>query len=195
MIAPLPSSSRATLQPQFHIEPCKDEGMFERLLNLREGFLVHAADMSAEELKTRFRRCPSAFQCVLRGTEGDGELVGYFILLPVNETCREALRNGSIAAGRQIRPSDLVEPGDKIAAVYLSVVCAIGPRAQRAAIEGAVARLRELYSSEKVRQLFARAATVTGARMLERLSGTPFEADGRIHAIDIGEYGLITAPR
>lgn len=179
----------------FQIGPCRDEAAFERLLDLGDGFLARAAGMSAAELKARFRRCPGAFHCVLRSAEIDDKLVGYFVLLPVNEQCREALRNGAIAAGRQIQLSDLAEPGEKIAAVYLSVVCAIGPRAQSAAIEGVIATLRELYSSDHVRHLFARAATAAGARMLERLSGTTFEADGRIHAIDMAGYALIAASR
>jgi O-acetyl-ADP-ribose deacetylase len=176
---------------RFRIAPCTDEAMFERLLALKDGFLVHAANMGAEELRARYRRCPSAFHCVMRGDD----LVGYFILLPVNETCCDALRSGAIAAGRQIQLSDLAASGDEVAALYLSVVCAIGPRAQSAAIEGVIATLRELYRSENVRQLFARAATATGARMLERLSGSGFEADGRIHSIDLGAYDLITAPQ
>jgi hypothetical protein len=164
--------------------------MLERLLALNDGFLMRAADMSEEALRARFRRCARAFHCVMRSSE----LVGYFVLLPVNDACAEALRGGLITAGRQIELSHLAEPGDKVAAMYLSVVCAIGPRAQRAAIEGVIAALRRLYATEGVRWLFARAATTTGARMLGRLSGTAFEADGRIHAIDIGRYELITAP-
>lgn len=176
---------------KFQIAPCHDEPMLERLLTLNDGFVTRAASMSAEELKARFQRCPTAFHCVLRGAE----LVGFFILLPVNDECSEALRSGRITAGRQVHLSDLVGPGGKIGAVYLSVVCAVGPRAQRAAIEGVIATLRRLHSTEGVRWLFARAATETGARMLARLSGTPFEADGRIHAIDISRYEIITAPR
>ena len=164
--------------------------MLERLLALNDGFVIRAASMSAEELKARFQRCPTAFYCVLRGSE----LAGFFILLSVNEECAEGLRGGRITAGRQIQLSDLVVPGGKIAAVYLSVVCAVGARAQRAAIEGVITTLRRLHSTEGVRWLFARAATATGARMLGRLSGTPFEADGRIHSIDIGLYEIITAP-
>ena len=114
--------------------------MLEGLLTLNDGFVVRAASMSAEELKARFQRCPTAFHCVLRGSE----LVGFFILLPVNEECSVGLRSGRVTAGRQIQLSDLVEPGGQIAAMYLSVVCAIGPRAQRAAIEGVIATLRRL---------------------------------------------------
>ena len=179
----------------FEVRPCADEVMFERLLDLNDGFLARAANMSVEEWTARFRRCPAAFHCVLRRGEIDDELAGYFILLPVNEKCCEALRRGTIAAGCQIRLPDLAQPGEAIAALYLSVVCACGPRAQKAAIDGVIAALRRLYTSENVRHLFARAATATGARMLERLSGTRFEADGRIHAIDLSEYDLIAAPR
>jgi len=185
-----------TLRPEFHVTPCADELMLERLLDLSDGFLVRTANMSAEAVKARFRRCPGAFHCVLRGT-GTGDvtdLVGYFILLPVNDKCCEALRTGTMAAGRHIQLSDLAESGDKIGGMYLSVVCAIGPRAQSAAIEGVIAALRELYSKHNVRQLFARAATAAGARMLGRLSGTTFEADGRIHSIDMAAYDLIAGP-
>jgi hypothetical protein len=185
--------SPAALSEQFHIAPCPDEGMLERLLALNDGFLMCAANMSAQELRARFQRCAMAFYCVVRGSEADAELVGYFVLLPVNDACAEKLRGGLITAGRQIELSDLAEPGAKVAAMYLSVVCAIGPRAQRAAIEGVIATLRRLYATEDVRWLFARAATATGARMLARLSGTPFEADGRIHAIDLNGYDVITA--
>ena len=183
----------ATLPVQLHIAPCMDDVMVERLLALNDGFLMRAADMSAEALRARFRRCARAFHCVMRGSGTDPELVGYFVLLPVNDACAEKLRGGLITAGRQIELSDLAEPGAKVAAMYLSVVCAIGPRAQRAAIEGVIATLRRLYATEDVRWLFARAATATGARMLARLSGTPFEADGRIHAIDLNGYDVITA--
>jgi hypothetical protein len=171
-----------------------DEAMLERLLALNDGFLMRAAEMSAEALRARFQRCSRAFHCVLRSSETDPELVGYFVLLPVNDACAEKLRGGLITAGRQIELSHLAEPGDNIAAMYLSVVCAIGPRAQRAAIEGVIATLRQLYATEGIQWLFARAATATGARMLARLSGTAFEADGRIHAIDLGRYDVITAP-
>ena len=179
---------------QFHVERCADEAMFDRLLALGDDFLVRTASMGAEELRARFRRCPDAFHCVLRRTETHDGLVGYFILLPINEKCRDAVHRGLIMAGRDIQLSDLAESGNDTAAMYLSVVCAIGPRAQSAAIEGVIATLREIYSRMNVRQLFARAATETGARMLERLSRTRFEADGRIHSIDMAEYELITAP-
>jgi len=178
----------ATLPGPFQIAQCPDEGMLERLLALNDGFLMCAANMSAEELRARFQRCPRAFYCVERGSE----LVGYFVLLPVNDACAEKLRGGLITAGRQIELAHLAEPGEIIAAMYLSVVCAIGPRAQRAAIEGVIATLRRLYATAGVRWLFARAATGTGARMLARLSGTAFEADGRIHAIDMSGYDVIT---
>jgi hypothetical protein len=173
---------------QFDIVPCSDEAILERLLALNDGFVIRAAGMSAEELRARFERCPTAFHCLLRSSE----LAGFFILLPVNEACSEALRGGLITAGRHIQLSDLVEPGGKIAAMYLSVVCAVGARAQRAVIEGVIATLRRFYSTEGVRLLFVRAATETGARMLARLSGAPFEADGQIHSIEIGRYELIT---
>src|SRR5437763_10682235 len=94
----------ATASGQFQIAPCQDEAMLERLLTLNDGFVIRAASMSAEELKARFQRCPTAFHCVLRGSE----LAGFFILLPVNEECSEALRSGRITAGRQIELSDLV---------------------------------------------------------------------------------------
>src|SRR5467141_2046744 len=186
-----PLRSGALKVPQFYIVPCGNELMFEHLLDLCDGFLVRAADMDVEELKARFRRCPGAFRCVLRRAETADELVGYFILLPVNERCCDALRSGMIAAGRHIQLCDLAQAGEKVAALYLSVVCAIGPRAQKAAIEGVIATLRERYASDNVCQLFARAATATGARMLERLSGMRFKADGRIHSIDIAGYALI----
>lgn len=182
------------MRREFHIAPCIDEAMLARLLALDNGFLMRAADMSAEALKARFRRCASAFHCVLRSSAGDPELAGYFVLLPVNEACVEALRGGRITAGRHIEISHLAELGETAAAMYLSVVCAIGPRARRAAVEGVIAVLRTIYSTEGVRWLFARAATATGARMLGRLSGTTFEADGRIHAIDMSGYDVITAP-
>lgn len=128
----------------FEVLPCADEAMFQRLLELNDGFLVRAAKMSAEEWTARFRRCPEAFHCVLRRGESVDELSGYFVLLPVNETCRDALRGGTIAAGSQIQLSDLVRSGETIAAVYLSVVCASGPRAQKAAIDGVIDALRRL---------------------------------------------------
>lgn len=179
---------------RFEVHTCADEAMFQRLLALNDGFLARAAKMSAEEWTARFRRCPEAFHCVLRLGGNQDEMAGYFVLLPVNEWCRDALREGTIAAGSQIQLSNLVQQGETPAAVYLSVVCASGPRAQKAAIDGVIAALRRLYSRE-VRLLFARAATATGARMLERLSGTRFEADGRIHTIDMADYDLIAAPR
>lgn len=179
---------------EFHIAPCSDEAMLGRLLALNDGFLMRAADMSADALTARFRRCASAFHCVLQSSGSGPELAGYFVLLPVNAACVEALRGGLITAGRQIELSHLSEPGKTAAAMYLSVVCAIGPRARRAAVEGVIGVLRIIYWSEGVRWLFARAATATGARMLERLSGTTFEADGRIHAIDMSGYDVITSP-
>lgn len=184
--------SPTALRPPFHLEPCPDEAMFERLLGFEDSFLPHAANMSAEELRARFRRCPGAFHCVLRGSESGDELAGYFVLLPVTETCRDALLHGSITAGRQIHLSDLAAPDTPVAALYLSVVCAAGPRAQRAAIEGVIVTLRAFYARDHVRLLFVRAATPTGARMLARLSGTEFEADGRIHAIELGRYEVVT---
>ncbi len=66
---------RTALQPHFHIGPCAHAGMFERLLDLRDGFLVRAANMSVEELRARFQRCPGAFHCVLRRAQTDDEMV------------------------------------------------------------------------------------------------------------------------
>jgi hypothetical protein len=148
--------------------------------------------MSEQALRDRFRRCPSAFHCVLRAAAtGEDELVGYFILLPLNHNCCEALRAGTIKSGREIQLLDLAGSGEEMQGVYLSVVCAIGPRAQSAAIKGIVATLRELHARKNVRSLFVRASTEAGAQMLERLSNTAFEADGRIHSIDLARYDLI----
>jgi hypothetical protein len=115
-------------------------------------------------------------------------LVGYFIILPVNSECSAALHEGSIKSGREIQLSDLAVSDEDIAALYLSVVCAIGARAQTAAINGVVATLRELRATRSVRYLFVRAATQAGARMLARFSKTAFKADGVIHAIDMSAY-------
>lgn len=169
--------------------------MLEQVLALRDAFLVRAANMGEEAVKTRFRYCPSAFHCVFRRAAGNPELVGYFILLPLNRNACRELRDGTITSGREIQVSGLANTDDVIAGLYLSVVCAVGPRAQSAAIDGVVAALRERYFADGVRDLFVRAATGAGAQMLERLSGTKFEADGRIHVIDMGRYDLITAQR
>lgn len=177
------------------IKPCADEAMLERVLQLKDGFLARATKMSEQALKDRFRRCPSAFHCVVRvAPTGEDELVGYFILLPLNRNCCEALRAGTIRSGREIQLLDLAGSGEEMEGVYLSVVCAIGPRAQGAAINGVVATLRELHGRKNVRYLFVRAATAAGAQMLKRLSNTTFDADGRIHSIDMAVYDLITAP-
>jgi hypothetical protein len=164
--------------------------MLQRLFDLGDRFLAQAANMSAEAVRARFQRCRSAFQCVLSTSEttDDEELVGYFILLPVNEKCCEALRSGTIRTGRDIQVFDLAVPGDRIGGIYLSVVFGSGPRAQSVAIEGVLAKLREVYSTQNVRHLFARAATAAGARMLERLTSTTFQPDGRIHTIDMARY-------
>jgi hypothetical protein len=175
---------------------CADEVMLGRVLDLNDGFLLRAANMTEDAVRMRFDRCPTAFRClVTRGEAGADCLAGYFILLPLNEGCCEALGAGMIKTGRDIQPLDLAAAGERIAGVYLSVVCAIGHAAQAAAIFGVIEALRDLYSSKDVRVLYARAATKAGAHMLARLSGTEFEADGRIHAIEMSQYPLITSPR
>jgi hypothetical protein len=182
------------IEEAFDIRACGDEATLERVLQLVDGFLMRATKMSDEALRDRLRRCPGAFHCVLRAAPaGQDELVGYFILLPLNRNCCEALGAGTIRSGREIQLLDLAGPSEEIQGLYLSVVCAIGPRAQSAAIKGIFATLRELHARKNVRYLFVRAATEAGARMLERLSNTTFEADGRIHSIDMAGYDFITA--
>jgi hypothetical protein len=174
---------------------CGDEMMLGRILDLNDGFLLRAAHMTEEAVRLRFRQCPDAFYCLVSRAHGDDRAVGYFILLPLNRDCCGALRAGSITAGRQIQLSDLAKTGEEIVGVYLSVVCAIGQSAHSAAIFAVITALRDLYSTRNVRYLFVRAATEAGAHMLGRLSGTKFEADGRIHEIDMAQYNLIASPQ
>jgi hypothetical protein len=163
--------------------------MLEQVLALNDRFLSRTTEMTEDALRARFRRCPDAFHCVLRAAaDGELQLVGYFIVLPVNGDCCAALRAGTIKSGREIQLFDLTVPQEDVAAVYLSVVCAIGARAQTAAINGVVATLRELRATRNVRYLFVRAATAAGAQMLERFSRKSFKPDGVIHAIDMEAY-------
>ena len=159
--------------------------MLERLLEFQDRFLARAANIDDELVRARFQHHPDAFQCVLR----DDQLKGYFILLHLNRAGLESVRSGKITAGRDIQLSDLGEP---VVATYLSVVCAAGPRAQHAAVTGVIDALRHLYVTKNVQYLVVRAATSAGAQMLKRLSGNRFEADGRIHVIDMSNYRLIT---
>jgi hypothetical protein len=173
---------------------CRDEEMLGRLFRFYGLFLERAAHITYAIAVARFRRCPSSFQCLVRrGTEPQEDLAGYFVLLPLLGGCVEAIDGGVIRSGREIELEHLASGDDPFAAVYLSVVCAVGRRAQSAVIRDVIATLRRLHASRGISRLYVRAATAAGARILTRLSATPFEADGRIHAIDLGDYPLISA--
>ncbi|HEX7421614.1 MAG TPA: hypothetical protein VF505_17110, partial [Thermoanaerobaculia bacterium] len=156
------------MRARFEITTCTAEAMFEQVLALNDRFLSLTTLMDEEALRARFRRCPDAFHCLHRvASSGTRQLAGYFIVLPVNQGCSAALHAGTIKSGREIQLSDLAGADEGVAAVYLSVVCAVGARAQTAAIHGVVATLRELHATKNARYLFVRAATEAGARMLE----------------------------
>ena len=174
---------------RFDVRDCPDEEALARLFRFSDQFLARVAKIDEERVLARFRQCPTAFRCIFC----EGKLAGYFILLPLNDSGLKRIRSGAITAGRQIQLRELAGAGEPTAGLYLSAVCASGARAQHAAIHGVVAALRDSYSRENVRYFFVRAETEAGAHMLERISGTPFRADGRIHAFDLSEYDLITA--
>jgi hypothetical protein len=180
------------LDRELELIQCPDEEMLGRLFQFYDVFLERAAHISYDIALERFRRCPSAFHCLVRrGTEPEGELTGYFILLPLLEPCADAIAHGIIRSGREIEPKHLAGDDDRVDAVYLSVVCAVGRRAQSAVIRAVVVTLRRLHTTRGVSRLYVRAATAAGARVLARLSATPFEADGRIHSINLGDYPLM----
>lgn len=168
---------------------CPDEQTLAEILRFNGDFLIAASNMTAEAVRERFQRCPTAFQCVRH----DSALHGYFVLLPLTPPCVEAIRAGRIEGSRQISASDIAADGESVDGVYLSVVCARGPRAQAAAVAAIIARLREFNRVQAVRSMFVRAATGPGARLLQRLTGIEFAADGRIHEIDLTGYPAITA--
>src|SRR5262249_33995872 len=138
----------------------------------------------------RYRLCPHAFQCIVSG----GALLGYFVLLPLNEPCAQAIRRGEVTSGREITGAYLAPRDANVSALYLSVVCAVNARARITAIDGVIPALRAYYHQHGVRHLFVRAATTAGSRMLERLIGMPFEPDGRIHEVNLSDHEAITSP-
>jgi hypothetical protein len=155
------------------------------MLHFHGDFLPSIARMDAALVVARFRQCPQSFYCVV---DAALRLHGYFIVLPINADAVAALRAGRIAAGRHIDETHLACSGSAAAAVYLSVVCATGARAQAAAVRGAIDVVRRFHRVNGARFLFARAATIAGARMLQRLTNRTFLPDGRIHEIELADY-------
>jgi hypothetical protein len=179
---------------RFSLEQCSDERMFRDVMNLYDCFLSTATHMTDAELTERYRRCPEAFICIVKNDAGETALRGYFALLPLNEAGAHAIQSGSVSSGREITSEYLASGGSPVRAVYLSVVCALNARARAAAIHGIVEKLRAWFHEYDVRHLFVRAATPSGAQMLQRLTGTPFSPDGLIHDVDLSAYGRITSP-
>jgi hypothetical protein len=169
--------------------------MLEDILRFDDRFLGRAAQMTDEEVLLRFRQCPTAFYCILELLGSRSHLRGYFIILPITGVCAAAIRRDEVTAGKQIRLTDLLRPNQTSEAAYLSVVCADGARARSALIASAIQVVRNLYWSRGTRYLFARAATVAGARMLARLTGQRFAPDGIIHEIDLSRYSTITSSK
>ena len=169
--------------------PCRDEAMLEEILRFDNSFLARVAGMTDEDVLIRFRHCPTAFHCIVgQADDGSPRVRGYFIILPLTFACAAAIRRGEITSGKQIRPSDLALPDQPAEAVYLSVACAAGPRPRAALISAGTDVVRTLYWNRGIRFLFARAATVAGARMLTRLTQERFDPDGVIHEIDVARY-------
>jgi len=173
----------------FHVVTCPDEDTLQEILHFNGDFLTAASSMTEEAVVSRFRRCHSAFQCIVH----DSALRGFFILLPVTSECVDEIRAGRIQTGRQISLEHIVTSMNRVEGVYLSVVCARGPRAQAATVAAVIARLRDFCRSHHLRYIFVRATTGPGARSLQRLTGMDFAADGRIHEIDLTRYPAITA--
>ena len=174
------------------VTPCASEEMLREIAAFHDSFLLRATEMSEAAIVERFRARPDAFQCLFSSVDGAApRLDGYFIVMPLRSTAVAALRSGEITSGRQIEPRHLARRGERFDSIYLSVVCACGARAQDAAIRAVVQRFRELQRSDDVRYVFVRAATPTGARILARLSGSPFLPDGRIRILDLTAYALM----
>ena len=168
--------------------------MLGELLQFNNGFLSSIAGLHPDVVVARFRQCPQSFYCVIDSSVPAHRLHGYFIVLPINSDAVTAIRAGRIAAGRDIDETHLACGENAPAAgVYLSVVCAAGPRAQAAAVHGVIDVLRRFHRVNGARFLFARAATVAGARILQRLTNRTFLPDGRIHEIELAEYPLMTS--
>ncbi len=178
---------------------CPDAATFRLVVRFNDGFLGRTAGISDAEALERFQSCPDAYHCVVDGRDAQkGEkpvpIHGYFVLLPLTMDCVGRLRAGSISSSQQIRTRDLARAGTA-AGAYLSVVCANGPFARVAVIEGCIDAVAELYRTTGMQYLFGRAATEEGARILTRVIGQVFKADRIIREVDLSAYDGILRSR
>jgi hypothetical protein len=153
-----------------------DERTVRELYHLNDGFFGRVAEMSEEDVVRRYRICPHAFNVVVRE-----RIEGYFVLLPLTGSAAESIVRGEICAGRQLDAVHLAAGWESAEAMYISVVCAIGPRAQVRTVTALVERICSIHATNRsVSQAFIRAGTVAGLRALERYAKRKCAADSTI---------------
>jgi hypothetical protein len=169
----LPERGSRTL-PRVFASP--DERTVRELYHLNDDFFGRVTGMSEDDVVQRHRICPHAFNVVMRE-----RIEGYFVLLPLTGAAADSIVRGEIRAGRQLDAVHLTGDWESAAAMYISVVCAIGPRAQVMTVNALVDRIRTIHATHRnVMQAFIRAGTVAGLRALERYAKRKCAADATI---------------
>jgi hypothetical protein len=176
----LPERGSRTL-PRVFASP--DERTVRELYHLNGDFFGRVAGMSEDDVVRRHRICPHAFNVVMRE-----RIEGYFVLLPLTGDAAESIVRGEIRAGRQLDAVHFTADWKSAEAMYISVVCGVGPRAQVMTVNALVDRIRTIHATNRgVTQAFIRAGTVAGLRALERYAKRKCAADATIERFMLDE--------
>lgn len=169
------------------------EVKFREVLALGHGFYQQSTSMTEYQLWERFRHCPSSLTAVMavNKTTGDEELAGYYVLLPLKKGATDALQNGSIQVGKNIRVDDICQGFNNFSSLYISAVYGIDKHAQVATTSWLLTDVLDYKDRRAHLQfVFVRPTTAEGRAIFEAIADRRVDKLGNIQALDLESDNL-----
>ena len=97
------------------------------------------------------------------------ELLGYFILYPLNEKAHQEIISLDIINGKGIEDHHIVDNFDKASCIYIGMVGALNKRVNSGVIIEFTRKIENIAQLGNLESVFTRGATPSGVRMIENL--------------------------
>lgn len=97
------------------------------------------------------------------------ELLGYFILYPLNEKAHQEIISLDIINGKGIEDYHIVDNFDKASCIYIGMVGALNKRVNSGVIIEFIRKIENIAQLGNLESVFTRGVTSSGIRMIENL--------------------------
>lgn len=136
-------------------------------LVLKGQSLVGQSHVSAEVLKRRYEINSE----IITGLYDikTKEILGYFILYPLNEKAHQEIVNLEIINGKDIKDHHIVDNFEDATCIYIGMVGALNKRVNSGVIIEFVRKIENIAHLGHLKSVFTRGATPSGIQMIENL--------------------------